>query len=209
VEWVLAETNPQKQDIVAIIVHRLPRMASADDELLADQICSEREMKLLAKVVVMAEKAGKHVELLVVCANDIHCALVHVAQKLQSSCIVESRSQNLRPEEEAWCLGQAWERLSEPRPPLILQVVSENDREPVTFALGPHPPRLWPTDIDLVHRLWRELSEKHGFGPQLHHRDVVGVALRRFDVQLHSRQFGDVLQDVRREIGSSEDVRSA
>jgi len=69
----------------------------------------------------------------------------------------------------------------------------------VFFNLGPHPPRLWPEDIDLAHRLWLELS---GMGPgsKLHHRDIIGVALRRMSAELHSDRSGEVVGDVLREV---------
>ena len=51
------------------------------------------------------------------------------------------------------------------------------------FNLGPHPPRLWPEDVDLVHQLWLDLSARR-FGAKLHHRDVIGVALQRLSQDL-------------------------
>ena len=54
--------------------------------------------------------------------------------------------------------------------------------------LGPHPPRLWPEDVDRVHDIWRTLTEKEGMGAKLHHRDVVGVALRRLEQELGSSE---------------------
>jgi hypothetical protein len=68
------------------------------------------------------------------------------------------------------------------------------------FALGPHPPQLWPSDIDRVHRLWQELGDKYGFGSELHHRDVVSAALRRFDEELHSDGKSEILRTVRDEL---------
>ena len=65
--------------------------------------------------------------------------------------------------------------------------------------LGPHPPRLWPEDVDLVHRLWLELSAR-GPGGKLHHRDVVSVALRRMNAELQSGRAAEVVEDVLREI---------
>jgi hypothetical protein len=59
---------------------------------------------------------------------------------------------------------------------------------------------LWPSDVELVHRLWQELSERPGIGGRLHHRDVVGVALRRLDQELHSRRAKEVLADIEREL---------
>lgn len=52
--------------------------------------------------------------------------------------------------------------------------------------LGPHPPRLWPEDVDLVHELWLKMSETR-LGGRLHHRDIVGIALARLqrDLAMH------------------------
>ena len=71
-------------------------------------------------------------------------------------------------------------------------------RPSIFVNLGPHPPRLWPADVDLVHELWLELSDD--FGSKLHHRDVVGVALRRMERELRSGRRPDVLDDVRDEL---------
>ena len=73
-------------------------------------------------------------------------------------------------------IGKAWEDLPEPRHPLSLEIISPG--RPSSFVnLGPHPPRLWPEDVDVVHNLWLDLSED--LGSRFHHRDVVGIALRR------------------------------
>src|ERR1700687_3021754 len=61
-----------------------------------------------------------------------------------------------------------------------------------------HPPRLWPEDIALAHRLWLELSAK-GPGSKLHHRDIIGVALRRMNAELHSARAPEVVADIQRE----------
>jgi len=67
--------------------------------------------------------------------------------------------------------------------------------------LGPHPPRLWPEDLDRTHNLWLRLQQK--FGARLHHRDVVGVALRRLEKDLESDRNQDVITDLERELGRS------
>jgi hypothetical protein len=72
------------------------------------------------------------------------------------------------------------------------------DRPSIFVNLGPHPPRLWPEDVDRVHELWLELSED--FGSKLHHRDVVGVALRRMGQELRSAERPSVISDVREEL---------
>ena len=78
--------------------------------------------------------------------------------------------------------------------------VVKPDGESLFFNLGPHPPRLWPEDIELAHRLWLEVSSK-GPGAKLHHRDIIGVALRRMKAELHSDRAHEVLEDIMREVG--------
>src|SRR6185295_18067913 len=91
-----------------------------------------------------------------------------------------------------------WETLPEPRHPFSLEIITP-DRPSVFVNLGPHPPRLWPEDVDLVHELWLELSDKYA-GSKLHHRDVVSVALRRMLEQLQSNERPEVVDDVLKEI---------
>jgi hypothetical protein len=52
--------------------------------------------------------------------------------------------------------------------------------------------------------LWLELSSREN-GSNLHHRDVVGVALSRLEKQLHSGQAGDVFADIDAEINQHPD----
>ena len=92
-------------------------------------------------------------------------------------------------------MGAAWEQLPEPRPSLSLEIVMPDPNQSMFFNLGPHPPRLWPEDIDLAHRLWLELIDK-GAGDELHHRDVVGVALRRLKRELQTPRTATNLRDV-------------
>ncbi len=66
--------------------------------------------------------------------------------------------------------------------------------------LGPHPPRLWPEDIERLHEIWLELTEREGFGARLHHRDVVGFALRRLEQELTSEQRAELLEALRKEL---------
>jgi hypothetical protein len=68
----------------------------------------------------------------------------------------------------------------------------------VYVNLGPHPPRLWPEDLDRAHDLWLRLTEN--FGSRLHHRDVIGVALRRLQKDLASERKEEVLKDLEGEI---------
>jgi hypothetical protein len=79
-------------------------------------------------------------------------------------------------------IGLAWEKLPEPRHAFSLEILSP-DKASFFVNLGPHPPRLWPEDVQRLHGLWLRLSEGE-FGSRLHHRDVLGVALRRLERDL-------------------------
>ena len=65
----------------------------------------------------------------------------------------------------------AWERLPDPKHPFSLEVISP-DREPAFVNLGPHPPRLWPEDVERLHDIWLKLSTADQMGSKLHHRDI-------------------------------------
>jgi len=196
---VLHDVKPDKQDVVVVVVHHIGFLGSGEFRLTPDQICGNREIELFSKIVSVAEKAGKHVELLTVPGRDEASALIAAAQQLNSSRIVTTLSPNLSIDEQARFVGLAWEQLPTPRPAIMLEIFPDGG-EPVFYSLGPHQPRLWPSDIDLVHRLWTELSDRPGVGGRLHHRDVVGLAVRRLDEQLHSRQHNEVIADLGREL---------
>ena len=209
-ERTLAKTDTRKVDIVVLSVHRVTAAASGEYDLNADQIFAIAEQDLFTKVVTIAEKAGKHVELLAVAAADPWVGMVQTAQRLQSSRIVTGLSPLFadNPAEQGKVVGEAWEQLEAPRPSLSLEVVLPDASKSLFFNLGPHPPRLWPEDIDLVHRLWLELCAC-GTGSKLHHRDVIGVALRRLEQQLHSEQGRDVLADIDAEVKQHPDDQVA
>jgi nucleotide-binding universal stress UspA family protein len=198
---ILERTDTRKMDIVVLSVHRVTQAASGEHGLDSSQLFSDSETTVFSQVVTLAEKAGKHVELMVVPGSDPYQAVVQTAARLESSRIVMGLSPKLTPAEQGAQVGYYWEQLPEPRPSLSLEIVLENQKDTVFFNLGPHPPRLWPEDLDLVHRLWLELSAK-GFGSKLHHRDIVGVALRRMNVELHSDLSREVVEDVLHEISN-------
>ena len=141
----------------------------------------------------MAEKEGKAVDLLVVPGVNPFDALVQTAEKLKAARLVTGVSPKMDWNELARLIGLAWEKLPEPRHAFSLEVIS--DGQPSAYInLGPHPPRLWPEDIDRVHELWRKLSDR--LGAKLHHRDVVSVALRRLERDLDGYRFEEVLEDI-------------
>jgi hypothetical protein len=196
-QTVLQKTNTRKHDIVVMTVRGLSAAGAGEFGLSDNQLFTDYERELFSRVVSVAEKEGKTVELLTVPAVNPFDAMVQTAATLKASRLVTGVSARMDSEELARRIGRAWERLPEPRHPFSLEIISPG-RPSIFVNLGPHPPRLWPGDVDLVHDLWLELSEE--FGSKLHHRDVVGVALRRLERELHSDARPDVIHDVQEEL---------
>jgi hypothetical protein len=59
---------------------------------------------------------------------------------------------------------------------------------------------MWPEDVDLLHDIWLKLSQTESLGSRLHHRDVVGVALRRLHGQLSGEENQSVIDAIRKEL---------
>ena len=194
---VLQKTNVRRHDIVVMTVR--PVMAGAGEYKLGEnQLFTNYEQELFSKVVTRAEKEGKTVDLVVVPGVDPFDAMVQTASKLKASRLVTGVSLKMDSAELASRIGLAWERLPEPRHPFSLEVISPG-RPSFYVNLGPHPPRLWPEDLERLHDLWLHLTAT-GFGSKLHHRDVVGVALRRLERDLESGRRDEALSDLNHEL---------
>ena len=83
----------------------------------------------------------------------------------------------------------------------ILVEIITPDRPSTYVNLGPHPPRLWPEDVDKLHDLWLRLSADEALGAKLHHRDVVGLALRKLEQELQSPERDQVIRRLSEELG--------
>jgi amino acid transporter len=195
----LQKTDLRRNDIVVMTV----RLMAPDSEyaLKGEQVFGADESALFTRVVNIAEKEGKPVELLVVPAIDPFDALVQTANQLKISRLVTGVSPRMSSDELARRIGLAWERLPEPRHAFSLEIITPD--RPSTFVnLGPHPPRLWPEDIDKLHDLWLRLSAEDALGSKLHHRDVVGLALRLLEKELSGPEREWVLQQLNEELGA-------
>ncbi len=204
---VLTKTDLRRNDIVVMTV-RPVEVRAGEYELSDDQYFGDYEQELFSRVVQVAEKEGKRVELLMVPAIDPFDAMVQTAARLKASRLVTGVSARMDSEELARRIGLAWERLPEPRHPFSLEVISP-DRPAVYVNLGPHPPRLWPEDLDRLHELWLQLTEREAFGSKLHHRDVVGMALRRLARDLEGEQRPRVVEELKRELRTPDPDRPA
>jgi amino acid transporter len=193
----LQRTNLRRNDIVVMTVR--PLGPDSEYDLKDDQVFGSDEKELFTGVVNLAEKEGKPVELLVVPAINPFDALVQTADQLKVSRLITGVSPKMTSDELARQIGLAWERLPEPRHPFSLEIICPD--RPSTFVnLGPHPPRLWPEDVDKLHDIWLKLSADEKLGSKLHHRDIVGYALRRLETELDSAQRAEILQQLSTEV---------
>ena len=203
---VLVKTNLRRHDIVVMTVRGVSTGA-AEYELGQNQLFTDYERELFTRVVAIAEKEGKTVDLLVVPGVNPFDAMVQTAAKLQASRLVTGVSAKMDSEELARRIGKAWEKLPEPRHPFSLEILTPG--RPSTFVnLGPHPPRLWPEDVDIVHETWLEVSDQYA-GSKVHHRDIVGVALRRMQKDLHSAERDEVVGDILEELSHRKDTQKS
>jgi amino acid transporter len=198
---VLQKTNLRRHDIAVMTVRAVS--GAGEFDLAENQLFTDYERELFSRVVTMAEKEGKSVDLLVIPGVNPFDAMVQTAAKLEASRLVTGVSSRMDSEELARRIGRAWEHLPTPRHAFSLEIITPN--RPSTYVnLGPHPPRLWPEDVDRVHDMWLEISEKHA-GARVHHRDIVGVALRRMEEQLRSEERDDVVRDIIEELEHRKD----
>lgn len=198
---VLQKTNMRRHDIVVMTVRQVS--TGAGEYGLGDnQLFTDYEKELFSGVVTMAEREGKTVDLLVVPGVDPFDAMVQTASKLKASRLVTGVSAKMDSEELARKIGLAWERMPvDSRQSFSLEIIRPG-RPSIYVNLGPHPPRLWPEDLDRLHDIWLRLTDQ-GFGSKLHHRDVVGVALRRLEQELAGERREAVIEDLSRELRKS------
>jgi amino acid transporter len=206
-ENALRRAKRGQTEIVVLHVRILRRAAMGEYDLTPDQLFSTIEQLLFTRVLAVAEKEGKSVRLAVVAANDLWEGILRTAENLQSGTIVAGSSAKKSLTEQARLIGVAWEGMQEPRPRVTLEVFTPTGREQV-FYLGPHAPRLTPKEIDLLHKVWLEFSDKLP-ADEIHHHDVVHFALDFLTRAMVNGQCDEVLLQLRDHLRGIQGVRAS
>jgi len=202
---VLDHVDARKQDVVALHLRFLGRGEGGEYELEPEQLFSSEEQILFTRALALAEKKGKTIHLAVAGATEKWDAILRAAQSLQSAVVVLGASPNRPVTEEARVAGLAWERLSDPKPQLTLEIDFPNGQQHI-FYLGPHAPHLTPKEVDLLHGIWLELS--NDVAPEeIHHHDVVHFALQELRQELSNSQREEVLRRLREHLQQIKDRR--
>jgi amino acid transporter len=194
----LDRVDPRKQDVVALHLRFLGRATGGEYELEPEQLFSTEEQILFTRALGLAEKKGKSIHLAVAGATEKWEAVLRAAQSLHAATVVLGASPNQPITEEARVAGLAWERLPDPKPQLTLAIYFPTGQEHV-FYLGPHAPHLTPKEVDLLHRIWLELSDKVA-PEEIHHHDVVHFALEELTGELGNSKREEVLARLRRHL---------
>jgi amino acid transporter len=192
----LEVTHTGKKDLVVLTV-RVTKGPDAGYEGLAESsVFASYEQLLFSKVVSLAEKAGKKVHLLVVPSSNVFDAIVQSAVQLDSAEIISGLSSVMTAGDQARRMGEAWERLPQkPRHQVLFRVVHPEGRFE-DFTLGVHPPRFRDQDLQLIHRLWLDVTQEEALA-HVHHRDVVALALDRLAGELHGGRRPEILHRLR------------
>ena len=200
VKKALEMTHTGKRDLVVMTVHVMKGPDAGYEDISHDQLFTRYEQLLFSRVTAVAEKAGKHVDLLVVPGTNVFDVIAQTAAHLDSADIWAGRSSVMDPDEQSRHIGEAWERLpKKPNRQVTFHVVDPTGASN-EFNLGAHVPKLAEADIDLIHALWLDATREGGVD-DLHHKEIVTVALARLAEEMKGTERNEALDRMRRLLG--------
>jgi amino acid transporter len=193
----LSETDTKENDVVVMTARIIQGSAAGYREIFDEHLFTEFEQLLFTRVVATAEKMGKPVKLLTVPSNNPFAATVNTAVRLGCIRMYAGASEKLSITTQARLVGKAWEEIDDPDKTQFEFVIVGDQGEPHRFQIGAHAPDLAPEDIELIHRIWLEITEKVPEG-EFHHRDVVSLALNRFNQEFKGPAGAQILDELRK-----------
>ena len=128
-------------------------------------------------------------------------AIAQTAVRLSSSEIVLGDSAKFSASDQARLLGQAWERAENSDKLRTRLLAYKLNGEVQSYLLGPHAPTLTSEDLDLIHRMWLEAVGEVGI--EVHHRDVVRVALEKLRREMEGAKRREAMELIRRQAKAS------
>ncbi len=198
-DLALNETDTDATDIVVMTARIMQGAAAGYEEIFEEHLFTEFEQTLFGQVIPCSEKCGKPLRLLVVPSNNPVSAIVNVAIRLGCSKVYLGASEKTSVATQARLIGEGWEEIDDPdKAQFELVIVPERGRIQ-RIQIGAHAPELAPEDIELTHDIWLEIVEKMP-DADLHHRDVVSLALNRFREQLRGPEGRRILEDLQKAI---------
>lgn len=195
VRKALELTHTGKRDLVVMTVQVMQGPDTGYENIGEQHLFTNYEQLLFSKVIALAEKAGKHVDLLVVPSSNVFAAIAHTAAQLDCSEIIAGRSSVMSPEEQAKRLGEAWEAVPhKPKHQVTFRIV-EPYGETLDFFLGAHAPRLADDDIATIHKLWLDVTGEKS-SQNVRHKEIVSVAIKRLEQALKGSERSKVIQEI-------------
>jgi magnesium transporter len=193
------------RDVVVVTVRVLG--VDVDDETGSVTGATRDERYLFSRVAAVTERYGRPVQFLIVPAHDVIDGIIAVSVRLQSSEVHVGESSSLSADDQGRLLGEAWERAEKAKHQHLRLVVHRDNGRTESYHVGAHPPSLTPNDLDLIHRVWRDVVKT--VGPHVHHHDVVRAALTQMEQQLSGPQREDALAVIRNVARPADELAAA
>ncbi len=134
-EEALAENDPAKTDMTAVLVNTACSSEQLSDDKAAATIVDAWETRVFSAAVAVAEKAGKPITLVGLPSGDRYETILQAAGALQASRLVLDASSKDSVEEQSHDVRAAWTRLSERRQAISVTIAGEDGAKPRCFTL--------------------------------------------------------------------------